>query len=76
MRDDDTPDEGGVAAKRMGTHRVDHALRLRLGDDGHELAFIRDVKGIEAEHFAGAAHLATNRKGRLFERDAHTGCRR
>ena len=49
----------------MGSHGGEHGVRGFGGDDGDQLAFVRHIEWIEAEHFAGAAHLFTNRDATL-----------
>ena len=60
----DPADDAGFFAARGELEGVECDVGEFRGNDGDELTFVGDVKGIEAEEFAGAANLVTH--GDLF----------
>ena len=61
------------AAQGVGAHRGQDAAGIGGGDDGEQLAFVRDVERIEAEDFAGAFDLLANRDAGFVEQHAYAG---
>src|SRR5208283_329562 len=68
-------DDGRVFAQGMALQGAQAVLRSRWGNNRHQLAFVGNIHGIEAEHFAGTANFLTNgNRGFVeFHTDAGTG---
>src|SRR5215469_12470907 len=53
---DDLPDDARILPERVLTHAIDYCISKIVRCDGNQLAFIGDVKRIEAENLTSATH--------------------
>ncbi len=66
-------DDGGVAAKRMLAHSVEHGFRHLWHNESKQLPFVGNIQRIEAENFAGAFDRLPYGDGTLVNNDANIG---
>ena len=70
---DHLTDGRGPGAERMRAQRRHRGVGLVVRDHGDELALVRDVDRVDAEHVAGAEDLWLHGQRLLVEDDADTG---
>src|SRR5215471_13580718 len=72
---DDLPDDARILPERVLTHAIDYCISKIVRCDGNQLAFIGDVKRIEAEYITRATHRVVDGNFGFTQAHADLGAR-